>query len=249
MLPGPVLARRPVHREVPVHVPVLAGTDGDVHAVIVADQALGVDAVVLAPLLARLALHHQAGLVRVALPLPLRVRHAHRDDVPVAVDVLRDQAVDPVLAGQEAAVAAPGMVGRLQRELRAVGVDAGDDVERLRVDQPRHLLVGAVAGQQAVDRVERGRAGGVLLGVDLRVDVEAGLLLGRAGVGVGDRHEPDVATPVGLGDGGQGGELRIRLGQRLQVRGQGVVVVIGVEGDVGHVAAPWRPNRSMMAAA
>ena len=147
----------------------------------------------------------------------------------------RDQAVKPVLARQEPPVSAPRVIGRLQRKFGPVGVDARDDVEHLLVDKARDLLVRAVVRQQMMDRVERGGARRVFLGMDLRVDVEGGLLVPRPRVGVRDLHRPDVAAPVGLRDRPQRGELRVGRRQRVEMRRHGLVIVVGVEGDMHAV--------------
>ncbi len=76
--------------------------------------------------------------------------------------------------------------------------------------------------------VECDGARGVLLGVDLRVEVVAWFALSGAGTWVRQRHGPDVAALVGLTEGLEHSELRIRGNQGAQPLGQLLVVAIGV---------------------
>ena len=151
----------------------------------------------------------RARVVGMRLPRPVRVLHAHEQDAPVAVDVL---AVEAVL----------GLVARIRPHARtaeapvceprvgAVRVDAGDDVERSRVDCVSHARV--VGVEEPVEEVERGCRARELHRVDLGMDEHGGLLLRRPRVGVRDRAEPDVAALVRLSD-------RLECEQRRELRG------------------------------
>ncbi len=130
-----VFLRRPVGGEVAVHVAVERHFDGYVDAVEVADPAFRIDAVILAALFAGLALHHDPGFGGALLPLAFFVADPHPDDVAVAVDILGDEALDAVETRHEPAVAAPIVVGRQERKLGSVRIDARQDVENLLVYQ------------------------------------------------------------------------------------------------------------------
>jgi hypothetical protein len=237
-----VLLRRPVGGEVAVHVAVERHLDRHVDAVEVADPALRVDAIVLAALLARPPLHHDpAGRSCSSSTRPCRRARASRR-CSRRRHVLRDQSLDAVEARHEAAVAAPVVVGRQQRQFRPVRVDARQDVEDLLVDEPCHLRVAAVAGEQVPDRVKRGGARGVFLGVDLGVDVVARLLGRRPRLRVGDLDKPDVAPLEALGERAHRGEMRMGRHQGLQSLGHLGMGVVAVEGDVrlAHGVDPCR---------
>jgi hypothetical protein len=244
-LAGAVLLGIPASGEVAVHVAVVGLVDLHVDAVVVVDEALGVETVVGAALLAGLPLDHQAVVHGTLLPFPERVRDAHGDDVTVAVDVLGLEAAVAIRAREVAAVAAPEVVGRLQRELGAVGVDPRQHVEDLLVDEAGDLLVAAVVGEELVDGVERHGRGGVFLGVDLGVQVVAGLAGAGSGGGVGDLHEPHVAAPEALPDRAQRGQPRVGGGERPQLLGELCVVVVAVEaGGDAHAPVPRRAAAS-----
>ena len=227
----------PARREVAVEVEALeVGVDLDRQAVVVLDQPLGHQAVVLAAELARLARDHQARVLLALLPRAVRIGDAHEEDAAVAVDVLGGEALDRLLVERiaprrRADVARP--VG--ERELGAVGVQARAEIDRARVEQLRDVGIAAVLGEQLVEEVEHRRRRGQLGGVDVAVGPERRLVLGRAGREVGQRRHPDVAPFVALADRADRRQRRERLRVLEQQLGQVVVLVEGVEADLGGV--------------
>jgi hypothetical protein len=176
----------------------------------------------------------ESWVVGVRLPGAVRIRHAHEEHAPVAVDVL---AVEPVLGlvtrvwadarAAEAAVREP--------RLGAVRVDARHDVERPRVH--RVSDAGIVGVEEAVEEVESGCRAGELHRVDLGMDEDGRLLDGPPGVGIRDRTEPDVAIFVRLPDRLEA-EERGELGRPcLERLGQLGVRVEAVELDAHEGAA------------
>ncbi len=179
----------PVGREVAVQVePFEVRVGADLQAVVVAQQALGHDAEILAADVAGLARHHQPRVFGVLLPAAVCIGHAHAEHAAVAVDVFDVQAIDRrfverVRACRRADVAR--LVG--QRQFGAVGVQPRADVDRARVQQvrdaPAFVVIDAEVQHQVVQPVQAGGAGGELGGVDVAVDPEGRLVAVRAGVG------------------------------------------------------------------
>ena len=130
-----------------------------------------------------------------------------------------------------------------EREFGAVGVQARAQVDRARVEQPGDLAarfaVGAVRGHEVVQVVQHRRARGQFGGVDVAVGPEGRLVLGRAGRGVGDGGDPDVAALEALADARDRDQPGVGVGIVEQQPGQRVVAVEGVEaggrgGGLGH---------------
>ena len=136
---------RPLHRKVAVQVEALERRrDLDRHAVVVPDPPLPEHPEVLAALLVGIAPHHEPRLVRMRLPGAVGIADPHHQDAAVSVEVLLVEAINLLderpRAGARADEAGP--VG--ERQLRAVGVEPWDDVERAGVDDASDALVAAV---------------------------------------------------------------------------------------------------------
>jgi len=132
-------------------------------------------------------------------PPSVGVRHAHRQDPPVAVDVLDVQARPPVgvppWPRPRARTPESGAIG--QDPLGAVGIDPGHDVERPRAKRAHDLVVAIdVPGDETLDQVGGGNGGGELDGVDAGVDPMGGLGVVRARRRIGDGDQPEVAALV-----------------------------------------------------
>jgi hypothetical protein len=191
----------PLHREVPVQVEALERrSDLDRDAVEVADPAFPEHAVELAFRVVGLAPDEHARFLRMGLPRAVGVAQPHHQDPAVAVEVLLVETVDLLgeRPGTRAGADEPRLVG--ERELRPVGIEARHDVDRPRVEQARDPLVLAVAGQQAIDQVERRRRARHLDRVDVGLDQEPRLLEVGTGLGIRQRAEPDLAPFVGRSD-------------------------------------------------
>jgi hypothetical protein len=145
---------------------------------------------------------------------------------------VRAQPRDPVGAGHVAAIAAPIIIRRQQREFGAVGVEARDDIEHLAAVQPRRLLVADILGQQMPGGVQGGNTARILLGMDFGIDVEAGLVRRRAGPGIGQREEPDLPALEGSGERPQRRKFRIGGHQDAQPLGQFVASIVAVAPDI-----------------
>jgi hypothetical protein len=146
----------PVLREVPVEVETFPGRHVlESEAVVVPDRTLERNTVVGATGLGGVAADHEAGLIRVRLPLAVRVLDAHLEHPPVAVDVFRVQALDRVFfKGPRPGSRAHEARHIRERHLRAVRAHAGADVECARVEQSCEFRIGAVSLYELVDDVE-----------------------------------------------------------------------------------------------
>ena len=227
----------PLDREVAVQVEAFERRrDLDLNAVVVSDQPLPeqpVEGAVLGPLVG-VARGQEPRVVGMSLPGAVRVLDPHHQDPPVAVDVLF---VEPVLLVEprvrtDARADELRLVG--ERELGAVRVEPGDDVEDARVEAARDLRIAPVAAKELVDEVQRRRAARHLERVDVRLDEEPGLVEVGSRLEVRDRRQPDVAALVRRADALDADELRLLLGPALEDLGQLVVPVEPVEGDVRH---------------
>ena len=136
----------------------------------------------------------------------------HLEDEPVAVEVLAgvfvEQAVPIVVIGTDRA---PVRLGRLEIELRAVGVVLDAHVEGRAVDEPGDFRVPPVIRQHVVDEPERGFRGRDLPGMAVALDEHGRLVRILAGGLVGDRQLPDLAAFETPADGIKVDELRIIL--------------------------------------
>ena len=218
--------------------PSSGGRDLHRHAVPVLDRALREHAEEVALDVVRPARDEQPRVVRVRLPGPVRVGLPHHQHAPVAVDVLAVEPVLRLLAWVRAHARAPEAPVREAR-VGAVRVHARDDVERARVERLRDPLVLAVAVQQAVEEAQRGGRPRELHRVDLRVDEDRRLLLGRPGLEVRHRDERDVAPLVRLADRLDPAQARELGRPRVERLGQLGVRVEAVEADARrHAARP-----------
>ena len=109
------------------------------------------------------------------LPRPVRIAKAHEHGPAVAVDVARDDA-GRGSTGRKRAVDGADESALVERRIHAVRRHARQDIDRARVEQPRHALVIAVAVEQLVDEVQRRDAARPFGGVHVAVDDERGLL-------------------------------------------------------------------------
>ena len=226
---------RPVCGPVAVQVETLERwRDRDVDAVPVVDRPLGEHAVEVALDVVGAPRDQRARVVRMRLPRAVRILHPHEEDAPVAVDVLAMKPVLGLLArvrpharATEAPVGEPG--------LGAVRIDAGDDVERARVDRVAHACV--VGVEEVIEKVQRGGRSRELHRVDLGVDEHGRLLLGRPRLRVRHRAEPDVAALVGVPDRLERERAWMLRGPRLERLGQLGVGVEAVELDAHRARA------------
>src|SRR5680860_826698 len=110
------------------------------------------------------------------LPGAVGILHPHHEDAPVAVDVLLVQTLAAMWEGigPDARSHEPRPV--CERQLCAVGVEARDDVEGPGVEDRRDARVAPVAAQEMVDEVKGGGAAGYLVGVDICIEPQLGLL-------------------------------------------------------------------------
>ena len=137
------MLRRPLGREVAVEVEALDRPRHlDLDAVVVQEPAFGEVPVerAVAGTVDRIAPNEQPLLLRVRTPGPVRVFDPHVKDAAVAVEVLDQQAVLrllPRIRPHARANEAP----LLEPALRAVGIEAWNDVERASVEHARHVLV------------------------------------------------------------------------------------------------------------
>ena len=171
----------------------------DVDAVPVLDGSFGKYAEELSFDIVGAARDEQARLLGVRLPGAVRIVLAHHQHPSVAIDVLTMQPVlwlvvriGPNTRAAEASVS--------ETRVRAVRVHPGNDVERPRVERVRDPLVSPVVVEEAVEQVQRGGGTGELHRMDLCVDEDRRLLLGRTGVEVRHRGDRDLASLVGLSD-------------------------------------------------
>jgi hypothetical protein len=163
------------------------------------------------------------------LPGAVGIFHPHHEDATVAVDVLLVEALASLLEGIGTHARAHETGPIRESQLGAVGIEARDHIEGAGVEHSRYAVVPAVATEEVVEKVERGGAAGDLGGVDIGVEPQRRLLLGGAGVQVGDGGEPDVAALIGLADALQPQQLGPALGPSLQQRAELVVAVETVE--------------------
>jgi hypothetical protein len=108
----------------------------------------------------------------------------------------------------------------LEASFGAVRIQPRDDVEDTSVECTRDEVVLAVADEQTVDEMERGRATGPLHRMDVGLDQEPGLVEVRARLGIRHGDEPDVTPFVRLADRLQRAEVRRLLRPRAQRVGQ-----------------------------
>ena len=151
---------------------------------------------------------------------------ADLEDEAVAVEVLGrvlvEQGVPVVVVRPDRAAV---RLGRVQVQLRAVGVVLDPDVERLRVDELGERRVVAVAGQDMPGEPEGGLGRRDLARMPVPFDEHGRLVRVLAGGLVGDRDLPDVAIFEGLPDGVELDEVRIIRGPLAQ---EGRDFVVGV---------------------
>ena len=230
----------PVGGPVPVQVEALQWRrDGNRDAVPVADRPLGQDAVEVAFDVVRESGDEQARVVRMRFPRAVPVGHAHEEHAAVSVDVLPLETVLGLVAWIRAhARATEAPVG--EARVGSVRVHARDDVERAGVDRVGDALVLAVAVEQAVEEVQRRGRARELHRVDLGVDEDGRLLVGRPGLRVRHGAEPDVASLVRLAHGLEAEERRELRCPRFQRLRQLGIRVEAVEADA-HERARYLP--------
>jgi len=225
--------------EVAVKVEALEGRcDADQVAVIILDQAFGEDPVVgFAGFIGR-TLDHQARVAVGNLPVACRIDDSHLQDAAVAVDVLRMQAVLLVLEriGPGAGADVFGRDG--QRKLRAVRIEARNDIDHLLVEDARDPGVRPVAIDQPRDEMERGHGRGDLGRVNVGIDPERWLLHVRARFPVGQDDQRDIAAFMRLAQHREGHDVPVLRSERGQNTGQLCIIVISVEGRFHDVFTP-----------
>ena len=185
--------------------------------------------------LAIAASDHDSAVVRVDLPQPVGIRHAHLCHRPVTVQVvgriLVQQAVQILVVWARRAAE---RVRRRKRYIGAVGVEFRTDVERPRIDQTRDARVAPIVAQQIPRPVKRHFSTRQFAGVNVAVIVIAGFVEGVASLLVRDLQHHQRRPFQGLADRVEVREPGVRTRPTFQQR-------VGVGGGV--IFPPVRRRR------
>src|SRR6185437_3599014 len=122
-----------------------------------------------------------------------------------------------------------------QRPLRAIGIDAGADVEGARIEAAGNCIITAVAGGQCVEQIEAGARRRDLSRVDIAVHPERGLLARLAGREVRHCDHPDVSSLVAPADALDAHQLGIFLSEGVNQPRQVIVAIEAVECYLRHI--------------
>ena len=122
------------------------------------------------------------------------------------------------------------MGGGVEIDLRPVGTDPGDHIDREAVQKAADLLIPGIAGEQGVDEVQGHHAGGDFPGVDVAVQIPAGFGERIAGVFVGEGHHELLPALFGDAVGLQAAEPGVLPGKALQGLLQLGIVIIMIVG-------------------
>jgi hypothetical protein len=172
------------------------------------DRSFRVDPVESANAVFGPAPHHQARILLGDFPLALRMGNAHRQDLPVAIDILRAQPFGLFRFGVHERAGAE-QLRVVKVPVGAVHGDPGQHIDGPGIQQFGHGRVRPVLAQQIVNGVDSHGSGGHLAGVMLPVDVVGGLHPVLAGGEVGQRHLPDYAPFGARAQGLQAAEARV----------------------------------------
>lgn len=176
----------------------------------------------------RIGTAHQSRIVRMDHVGPVRVLHTHDRDDAVFVQVLGTVLIRPavVVVVELRGVGLPGRLDRREHQLGAVGVDARDDVERVRVEPLLDRRIGGVPGEQPLGDEERQFAADHLVPFEVRRDEQRRTLGDRDAGRVRDLDGPDRTPFPCLGDLDELRQVRVRRRQLAQRRRHLVVGVI-----------------------
>src|SRR5581483_7918161 len=120
----------------------LARLQVDRYTIEVLDQSFGKQTKVLPAHFGRLAANHQPGITIADLPRTIRIRHAHRKDAAITVDVLALQSTDRLVVMGVRSCAGAKQLGNIREcQLRPVRVEPRADVERAAVEAARYVFV------------------------------------------------------------------------------------------------------------
>jgi hypothetical protein len=166
----------------------------------------------------------------------VRIAAAHLRDRAVAVEIVRtvliDEAVAIVVARSHSAARRVHRVRLLHEVLARVRIDRRDDVEDARVEERVDHAELAVHLREIPRGVECDFRPLDLVRMDVAVDVEPGLPRWIAFAEVRHGQRPHLATLRAPSDRRDANEIGMRVGEPSADRGDPVVIVIAIPGDL-----------------